>query len=185
MTPQPPFQRLSQKLSAIFGLGCIAILQGMLIGCASSGATEGSAENSGDPADDQYYVVSTEFTPFYTLGPQQASGPDLSLRQDDLVVLIKRSFGYSQVSIDDGRTGWLATSDIKPAPPELLGPTLDELVELESTAIVSSSGSPSRRSSGRNSGTSSSAIVETISSSPLTEEALPESAPLERPSFRY
>lgn len=162
-----------------------------LSGCQT--VSEATAQNGdevalGNAPDESVYMVSTPFTSFYSLGPQQPSGPDLRLRQDDLVVLVKKSFGYSQVSLEDGQTGWVATSDIKQAPPEMLMSNFDDLIEIESTAIVSSSnsgGSARSGRSGRGGGVSSAAVVETIESSPLTEEALPEGAPLERPAFRY
>jgi hypothetical protein len=41
-------------------------------------------------------VVSTEYAQFFRLGPQQAGGADLSLRNGKLVMLQGKEFGYSR-----------------------------------------------------------------------------------------
>jgi len=110
----------------------------LLSACASNESGEGAGadsdelttvgeagENNADGA--AYFVTTEEFTPFYELGPQQAGGPDLSLKEGEVVKLISRGFGYSQVEIEDGRTGYVATdalekteppaSEEEPAPP--------------------------------------------------------------------
>ena len=64
------------------------------------------------------YVVSAAKTLFYHYGPAQASGPDLQLSKGQRVTVVKREFGYSRVVLDDGQSGYVATEDIAPAPPE-------------------------------------------------------------------
>ncbi len=62
------------------------------------------------------YVVKVESTPFYKYGPQQPGGPDLQLVRGRYVTMIKRGFGFSQVRIDEGTDGYMATDEIEPAP---------------------------------------------------------------------
>ena len=63
-------------------------------------------------------VVSTEYAQFFRLGPQQAGGADLSLRNGKLVMLQGKEFGYSRVQLEDGQVGYMANEDLQPAPPE-------------------------------------------------------------------
>jgi len=63
------------------------------------------------------YVVIRDFTPFYRLGPQQARGPDASLRAGNRVKLLRREMGYSLVQLEDLRTGYVANENMAVAPP--------------------------------------------------------------------
>lgn len=64
------------------------------------------------------YQVSREYAPFYQDGPMQTRGPDLSLRLNDRVKLLKKDFtGFAIVEISDGRRGYVAFEDLAPAPP--------------------------------------------------------------------
>lgn len=63
-------------------------------------------------------VVVTDYAPFFRLGPQQAGGPNLSLRAGERVMLLRKEFGYSRVQLDDKQIGYMANEDIQPAPPE-------------------------------------------------------------------
>lgn len=91
------------------------------------------------------YRVREASTSFYHYGPQQAGGPDLSLKKGTDVIIIKRSFGYSQVKTTDnqGQTGYVGTQDISPL-------TQQELTALAAaaapTAPVQSVGGPGKRS---------------------------------------
>lgn len=82
-------------------------------GCASTGG--GSAVG--------HYVVSVSQTPIFRYGPAQSFGADFSLTQGQHVVMLKREFGYSRVMTDEGQTGYVATEDLKPAPPPPAPPT--------------------------------------------------------------
>jgi hypothetical protein len=60
-------------------------------------------------------------TPFYKYGPAQAIGPDFSLESGAQLTVIKRDTGYSQVMLDNGQSGYIATETlapvvVKPAP---------------------------------------------------------------------
>ena len=64
------------------------------------------------------YVVIKEYAPFFQEGPLQQRGPDLSLRINDRVKLLKKDFtGYVVVEISDGRRGYVGFEDLAPAPP--------------------------------------------------------------------
>jgi hypothetical protein len=65
-----------------------------------------------------HYVVSVPKCAFYKYGPAQSFGPDLQLAQGRQLTVLQRSFGFSHVMTDDGTTGYVATDEIKPAPPE-------------------------------------------------------------------
>ena len=66
------------------------------------------------------YVVSAEKAPFYKYGPAQAMGADFTLNQGQLVTMLKRSTGFSQIQTPGGDTGYVSNEDIAPAPEENL-----------------------------------------------------------------
>jgi hypothetical protein len=61
-------------------------------------------------------VVSADFAHFWKLGPAQASGPDLSLRTNEKVMMLQSGFGFSRVQLENGMVGYMANEDIQPAP---------------------------------------------------------------------
>ena len=63
-------------------------------------------------------VVVTDYASFYRLGPQQAGGPDRTLRNGERVMLMRKEFGYSRVQLSDDQIGYIANEDLQPAPPE-------------------------------------------------------------------
>jgi hypothetical protein len=85
------------------------ILTISLIVLALSGC---STPEDASKATGQYFEVTAEFTPFFKTGPGQARGPDLSLDRGRIVKMIKRGFGYSQIELENGSQGWVATSDL-------------------------------------------------------------------------
>jgi len=97
-----PFFRLLALLSAAFAAFALA-------GCV--------ATQTYSPAEAPEMVVVKDFTPFYSIGPQQMQGPDVSLRLEQRLKLLRREFGYSYVQLDDGRMGYVPNENIAPAPP--------------------------------------------------------------------
>ena len=88
----------------------------LLSACASNSGNASAAANSG-----KVFAVTADTTPFYRYGPQQGNGADQQLPKDTLVTLIRPSFGYSKVQLVSGSVeGYVASDDIKPAPPTLL-----------------------------------------------------------------
>ena len=74
---------------------------------------------AGAPVNPAYRCkVTANSTSFYRLGPQQPNGPDLALKQGSRVTLIRRGFGYSQVQLEDGTSGYVGTEDIAKLTPE-------------------------------------------------------------------
>ncbi len=64
------------------------------------------------------YMVNTPQTPMFRYGPAQSFGADFNLQQGQRVVMLRKEFGYSRVMTESGQTGYVATEDIVPAPPE-------------------------------------------------------------------
>ena len=77
----------------------------------------GCATQTFDPANAPEFLVQSDYTPFYSLGPGQERGPDASLQRGERVKMLRREFGFSYVEITDGRTGYIANEEIAPAPP--------------------------------------------------------------------
>jgi hypothetical protein len=85
---------------------------GLLLGSCSSTITQGTI---GD-----WYAVTTPQTPFYHYGPQQGNGPDSQLPKDSIMKVIRPSFGYVKVQLQDGENGYVASEDIRPASKSLV-----------------------------------------------------------------
>ena len=85
-------------LAAFLAAGCASSLKPVL-----SGTTGG------------WYAVAASETPFYRYGPQQGNGPDLELPHDSIMKVIRPSFGYVKVQLQDGKSGYVAGEDIQPA----------------------------------------------------------------------
>jgi hypothetical protein len=71
-----------------------------------------------------WYAVTTAQTPFYRYGPQQGSGPDQQLTKGAIMKVIRPSFGYVKVQLQDGQNGYVASEDIRPAPATLVAEKL-------------------------------------------------------------
>ena len=88
-------------------------------GCASSSKTGVLSGTT-----DGWYAVSSSQTPFYRYGPQQGNGPDMQLPHDAIMKVIRPSFGYVKVQLQDGENGFVASEDIRPAPAALVAEKL-------------------------------------------------------------
>ncbi|MGI8956288.1 MAG: hypothetical protein ACR2II_05155 [Chthoniobacterales bacterium] len=88
-------------------------------GCASSGKPKVFSGGT-----DTWFAVATHQTPFYKYGPQQGSGPDMQLAHDSIMKVIRPSFGYVKVELQDGESGYVASEDIRPAEPTLVAAKL-------------------------------------------------------------
>ena len=91
----------------------------LAFGCASSGKTGAFSGTTGG-----WYSVVTPQTPFYRYGPQQGNGPDLQLPRDSIMKVIRPSFGYVKVQLQDGENGYVASEDIQPAASTLVAEKL-------------------------------------------------------------
>jgi hypothetical protein len=63
----------------------------------------------------RWYSVVTNSSPFYRYGPQQGYGADQLLAKDSLMQLVRPSFGYCKVRLQNGQEGYVAAEDIRPA----------------------------------------------------------------------
>jgi len=107
-----PVVRSKKVVLASFFLAGLAFT---LSACSSTKARI-TKSNSG-----KLFAVSSETTSFYRYGPQQGNGPDESLPKDTLMTLIRPSFGYCKVQlVGNSKEGYVASEDIKPAPPTLV-----------------------------------------------------------------
>ena len=74
--------RLSQiKIVAVLFLCFVCV-----VGCATQ---------TFDPANAPEFLVQSDYTPFYSLGPGQERRPDASLQRGDRVKMLRREFGFS------------------------------------------------------------------------------------------
>lgn len=88
-------------------------------GCTSSGRPKVFSSGT-----DTWYAVAASQTPFYRYGPQQGNGPDMHLPHDAIMQVIRPSFGYVKVKLQDGESGYVASEDIRPAAPALVAEKL-------------------------------------------------------------
>jgi len=76
----------------------------------------GCATQSFEPGKEPEFEVIGDFAKFYQAGPGQERGPDATLRTGERFLLVRREMGYSQVRLEDGRTGYVANEEMGPAP---------------------------------------------------------------------
>ena len=86
---------------------CVMLSALALAGCA---VTQPGANNR--------FAVSAAKTQFFKYGPAQAYGADASLEKGAKLTMVKKDFGFSQVRLEDGTTGYVATEDLVQLPPE-------------------------------------------------------------------
>ena len=81
----------------------------MLAGCATK---------SGSIPPGTICEITASRAPFYKYGPAQTFGADETLALGTRVSMVQRDFGFSRVTMANGLTGYVATDDLKPLPPE-------------------------------------------------------------------
>jgi len=118
-------------------------------------------------------LVAVSTTAFYKYGPAQTFGPDFLLKQDTKVTVLKRDWAFTRVMTDDGTAGYIASEDLKAAPPEP-----PPMTGSASGVRTTSSGKPKRSN------------VESTPGSPLFDmtdlPALPaDELPKPAPDFRF
>ncbi len=79
--------------------------------------------NQQDPPE---YLVARE-ADLYTRGPAQVS-PPIKLEKDTYVSVLKKDSGFAFVKLADNRTGYIAWTDLRPAPPEAPGVPFDPII---------------------------------------------------------
>ena len=83
----------------------------MITACARSPR---EASQPGTTSD--YYAVKIASAAFYSYGPQQPNGPDRQLPRDTLLTILRKYAGFARVRLTTGEEGFIAKSDIWPAP---------------------------------------------------------------------
>ena len=101
---------------ATLSLGALTIVLAVC-GC---GHRSGAQGNRAAAKHDAIFAVKADKTAFYEFGPMQGRGPDRQLSRDTLVTVVRRSFGYSKVKLEDGQVGFVANDDIDRAPERLI-----------------------------------------------------------------
>src|SRR4051812_50039191 len=79
-----------------------------------------SSKPKPNPAHAAFFALTAEKTSFYHYGPQQGRGPDRELPRDTLVTVIRHSWGYSKVKLEDDEQGFVASDDLGRAPERLI-----------------------------------------------------------------
>jgi hypothetical protein len=105
---------------------------GLAAGCVSS-----SKPTTSSGVKDSWYAVVANQTPFYRYGPQQGNGPDMQLAHDSIMRVIRPSFGYVKVKLQDGESGYVASDDIRPAAPTLVAEKLAPPAEPVAPSVAS------------------------------------------------
>ena len=143
----------------------VAVASLLMTGCESSKQPKifSGTTNS-------WYSVAASQTPFYRHGPQQGNGPDMQLPRDSIMKVIRPSFGYVKVQLQNGENGYVANEDIRPAPATLLAEKLAPPPKLPAPPTVADQSEQLKLNSGD---------LRLIA----PPEPLPEGSP--RPEFRY
>jgi hypothetical protein len=99
-----------------------------------------SAKRTAPITNRALFAVTSEHTSFYRYGPKQGHGPDRELPKDTVVTMIRHSFGYSKIRLEDGEQGFVANDDLIRAPERLIAQVTDtsndEVSELPPTPTV-------------------------------------------------
>ncbi len=150
------------------------------VAASGSPPAAGSSAAISNPAGQTYFVVRADFTPIYRSGPQQPTGPDQSLLKGTVVSMLKRSFGYSRVQLENGLNGYVATDDLELAKPDQIAPPAPPPQAGNDTAIVEKYSVEKAASSAATSAGNAEALPD------LPEPRLePEPTPVVKPDFRY
>ena len=88
--------------------------------CAKTNSTQAKAANPGSTSAEHYCSVATKSTGFFHYSPSQEVGPDKFLVRDTVVVVLRPSFAYSRVKLMNGEEGYVASKDLRVAPPALV-----------------------------------------------------------------
>ncbi len=112
----------------------LALVLALAVGCGTVQKISAIAGKNG-----QWYSVVSDKAPFYRYGPQQGNGPDQQLPKDSIMTVIRPSFGYVKVKLQNGENGYVASEDIRPATAQLVAektappPTPPPLIAGQST----------------------------------------------------
>lgn len=119
VAPRDLFSRMIVDYIRLIQATALGLVAMLLASCAAT------ATYTADTAPE--YIIIKGYSPFYKLGPMQGR-PDASLPLDTRVKLLRNDAGYSQVQLDDARTGYVANENMAPAPPRPPTPPADAAV---------------------------------------------------------
>ena len=105
-------RRRSFRRQVAGGLGALGFVA--LLGACAATQVPGAGANR--------YVITVPRAQFYKEGPAQPFGADATLTQGQRLTVVSRDFGYSRVTLESGQSGYVATEDMKPAPPDPVTP---------------------------------------------------------------
>ncbi len=63
------------------------------------------------------YIITAPTTAFFKYGPAQSFGPDTTLARGTVVTMLESTWGFCHVMTENGLSGYVASDDLKPAPP--------------------------------------------------------------------
>ena len=108
-------------MKLITSIGMIALVAIGLTSLPGCSASRSMISRVTSAEGGKMYAVGVEKAPFYKFGPQQGNGPDQELPRDTLVRLVRNSFGYSKVVIEDsGQQGYVASENLTVASAALI-----------------------------------------------------------------
>jgi hypothetical protein len=102
--------------------GVVSLLMavGLFNSDCKTNSTQSSAVSPADTSAEHYCSVATKSTGFFHYSPSQEVGPDKFLPKDTVVKVTRPSFGYSRVKLMNDQEGYVASKDLRVAPPELV-----------------------------------------------------------------
>ncbi len=105
----------------VYQFSLLSLAAGAILFASLSACSTVQKITKADTQGGKLFAVTSDGTAFYRYGPQQGNGPDEKLPKDTLMTLIRPSFGYCKVQLVAGaKEGYVASEDIKPAPPTLV-----------------------------------------------------------------
>jgi hypothetical protein len=102
--------------------GAVSLLTAVVLLSCSCKTNSGYATepNAVAASQDHFYSVATKSTGFFHYSPSQEVGPDKFLPRDTVLKVTRPSFVYSRVQLMNDQEGYVASKDLRVAPPELV-----------------------------------------------------------------
>jgi hypothetical protein len=104
------------------GTGAFSLLTAVALFNCSCKSNPAQAKSAGPATTDSehFYSVAPKSTGFFHYSPSQEVGPDKLLPRDTVLRVTKPSFVYSRVKLMNDQEGYVASKDLRVAPPELV-----------------------------------------------------------------
>lgn len=93
------------------------------------------------PSDMAPEYMTSRSTDFFEYGPMQPGLPE-KLEQQTFFTVLDKSSGYSRVQLTNGKTGYVASEDIEPAPPTARAVPADRPSRLRGDAFPDAPATP-------------------------------------------